>query len=365
MIGIARRAVLVALLAGAGQRRAAPGLPRAQRCASAAASSPSPRDVVRIGDLVDNAGPAGSVAGVPRARPRHHRHGPRRAHRWRRLRPPACRPSTRAALSRGGGHPRAAAAIHADDIKAALAKAIAAADGLGARQGSRRSPSTGSRRTIHVEDDGHRRAPGAAPRPSTRAPAASTPRSTFPAPRRRAGRRCASPAPPSRRSRRWCWRARWRAARRCAPSDLIIERRPRAELGSDGFVVAPTPAIGMAPRRPLPGRPAAARRRPGEAGSGDAQRRRHAGVRDAGRDARRPAARRTPRAARATTVSVTNLQSKRIIQGIVDRPRHGQRVVAPRSSPAPSGPTDPTVTGSIPRSRTEIIRPRPAAQPRS
>ncbi|NJL07480.1 MAG: flagellar basal body P-ring formation protein FlgA [Methylacidiphilales bacterium] len=147
-------------------------------------------------------------------------------------------------------------------------------------------------------------------------------------------------------------------------SDLIVERRPRAELGGDGFI-APDSALGMAPRRPLAAGQllrAADLMKPDLVSRNDMI----TLVFEAPGIAVSTRGKANSSGGEGETVSVTNLQSRRIIQGVVTAPG----IVSVSSATFVSsavGPTDPTVTGSIRSNpvRTEIIRPSPGPAPSS
>ncbi|KAA5602758.1 flagellar basal body P-ring formation chaperone FlgA [Blastochloris sulfoviridis] len=152
------------------------------------------------------------------------------------------------------------------------------------------------------------------------------------------------------------------------PTDVVIERRPRTELGADGFI-APDSALGMAPRRALA---AGQLLRASDLMKPDLVTRNDLvtlvfetpGVTVSTRGKANSSG------GEGETVSVTNLQSKRIIQGVVTAPGT-VRVSATAVTTSAVLPTDPTVTGSIRSTpvRTEIIRPAsglaPSAEPRS
>ncbi|BBF91846.1 flagellar basal body P-ring formation chaperone FlgA [Blastochloris tepida] len=140
------------------------------------------------------------------------------------------------------------------------------------------------------------------------------------------------------------------------PTDLIIERRPRTELGSDGFI-APDSAIGMAPRRALAAGQllrAADLMKPDLVTRNDIV----TLVFEAPGVTVSTRGKANSSGGEGETVSVTNLQSKRIIQGVVTGPGTVS-VLANAVSTSSVLPTDPTVTGSIQSTpvRTEIIRP--------
>ncbi|ALK08787.1 flagellar basal body P-ring formation chaperone FlgA [Blastochloris viridis] len=142
--------------------------------------------------------------------------------------------------------------------------------------------------------------------------------------------------------------------------DLIVERRPRSELANDGFVSADS-AIGMAPRRALQAGQmlrAADLVKPDLVSRNDIVNLVFA-VPGVSLTTRGKA---NSSGAEGDIVSVTNLQSKRIIQGAVTAPGTVTVSAGPTIASSALGPTDPTVTGSTPV-RTEIIR--PSAQPRS
>ena len=89
----------------------------------------------------------------------------------------------------------------------------------------------------------------------------------------RADASCASPAPPSRPSKPRCWPATSNATTVLKSSDVVIERRPKAEVGPDAAVARPR--VGMQTRRQLARRSGAAHRRSGQARPGAARPERH------------------------------------------------------------------------------------------
>lgn len=143
-------------------------------------------------------------------------------------------------------------------------------------------------------------------------------------------------------------------------NDLIIERRPRTQLGNDAFVSADS-AIGMTPRRTLQ---AGQQLRAADLMKPDLVIRNDVVtlVFEAQGLTLSTRGKANSSGAEGDTVSVTNLQSKRIIQGVVTAP--GTVSVSSSATVVSSalGPIDPTITGSTPV-RTEVIR--PSSAPRS
>jgi flagella basal body P-ring formation protein FlgA len=313
-------------------------------------------DIVRIGDLVDYAGPAGNVA-VFRA-PDLGTTGSVRTEQILEV----VRPHGLTAIDTRGLSEvvvtRRSRAIHPDDLKVALAEVLAP------QLASVRAKDLAivfdqAPQTIHVEESATADVQFA--------------RLTFDP---RSGRfDAAVEVPGSEAVRRLALRLTGSAAvtveavvaaRNVArgetlrPGDLVVERRNRRDLGNDSFV-SPDSAIGMTPRRPLQ---AGQLLRAGDLMKPDLVTRNDIVtlVFEAPGLSLTTRAKANSSGAEGDIVSVTNLQSKRIIQGVVTAP--GTVSVTSSSAIVSSalGVTDPTITGSTPV-KTEVIR--PASQPRS
>ena len=124
-------------------------------------------------------------------------------------------------------------------------------------------------------------------------------------------------------------------------ADVVIERRPRAEIGRD-IVGNTDQAVGLAARAIAAAGPAAAHRRPDEAGAGPAQRDRDAGLRGARHhaDGARQGA---EGGAEGDVITVLNEQSKRTVQGVVAGPG---RVVISTGAPRLAANLPPSRTAS-------------------
>lgn len=145
-------------------------------------------------------------------------------------------------------------------------------------------------------------------------------------------------------------------------SDVVIERRPRADLGTDGFV-APDSAVGMAARRQLRAGQvlrAADLMKPEIVGRNDNV----TIVFEIPGISVTTRGRAMTAGAEGDTVTVTNIQTKKVLQGVVVGP--GRVAVSPVAGGTAVALADPAPTASIRPTavRTQSIRPaEPAAAP--
>ena len=190
--------VTLALLLALGREAAAQDAAAAPRLKELVAVT---SEIVRIGDLVENAGAAPSIAGVPRARSRPDRHACRSRASIEALRPHDIDRARHRRPVRGGGHAAVSRAITGQGHRRAHRRAPSPASSASATRKTSRSRSTARSASLHVEADRDGRSCGRADERRRRAAAASTSRSSFPAAPRRGACRCASPAPSPRRSR--------------------------------------------------------------------------------------------------------------------------------------------------------------------